>query len=192
MNSFLRVDDFTKEEIYTILDRANHLQECWKTNAMPQSLKNKKIALWFFGQGFRNRVAFEIGARSMGADVSFIPGDLGIHEPIEDIAHYLNNWFSMLIIRCKEYKDLQQVASDSVFPVINARTSLNHPCEIIGDLQYIYKQRGTLENLNVVFIGEMTNLCMSWFEAARVLPIKVTQNRSRTILGLIRTDQKTE
>jgi len=183
MKSFLRVDDFTKEEIYMILDRANHLQQCWKDNTMPKSLKDKKIALWFFGQGFRNRVAFEIGARSMGADVSFIPGDLGIHEPIEDIAHYLNNWFSMLVIRCKEYNDLLQVASDSVFPVINARTSLNHPCEIIGDLQYIYNKRGTIDNLNVVFIGEMTNLCMSWFEAARVLPFKVTQIGPEQYLG---------
>jgi ornithine carbamoyltransferase len=82
MKDFLRVDDFTKEEIYLILDRANHLQQCWRNNAMPQSLKDKKIALWFFGQGFRNRVAFEIGARSMGADVSFIP-DLGSSELIK-------------------------------------------------------------------------------------------------------------
>ncbi|HBD96052.1 MAG: hypothetical protein A2015_16765 [Spirochaetes bacterium GWF1_31_7] len=52
MKNFLKVDDFTKEEIITILNRADFLQECWVNNLMPKTLKNKKIALWFFGQGF--------------------------------------------------------------------------------------------------------------------------------------------
>lgn len=142
---------------------------------MPLSLKNKRIALWFFGNGFRNRTAFEIGARSMGADVSYIPGDLGINEPLDDIAHYLDNWFSMAVIRCQSFDDLQKYADDSQKPVINARTNVNHPCEIMGDLQYIRTVRKSLNDLNVVFVGEMTNLCGSWFEAAHVLPIHVTQ-----------------
>lgn len=175
MKNFLKVDDFSKDELCMILDRADFLQRRWKENRMPRSLQDKKVALWFWGQGFRNRVAFEIGARSMGADVSFIPGDLGVHEPIEDIAHYLNNWFSLLVVRCKDYDLLSRVVADSSCPVINARTSRNHPCEIIGDLQYVRQKRGSLDGLNVVFVGELTNLCMSWFEAAKVLPISVTQ-----------------
>ncbi|MBN1663975.1 MAG: hypothetical protein JW943_10275 [Deltaproteobacteria bacterium] len=104
---------------------------------MPQSLSGEKIALWFFGKGFRNRVAFELGARAMGADVSFIPGDLGIQEPLEDIGHYLKNWFSMLVIRAKNHDALTSVVSHVEIPVINARTDYNHPCEILGDLQYM-------------------------------------------------------
>ena len=183
MKNFIKVDDFSQEEIISIINRANYLQECWNNNKMPQTLKNKKIALWFFGQGFRNRVAFEIGARSMGADISFIPGDLGIHEPIQDIAHYINNWFSMAVIRCNKHADILKFISDSKIPVINARTSFNHPCEIIGDLQYIQRHRKTINDLNVVFVGEVTNLCMSWFEAARTLPIHITQIGPEEYLG---------
>lgn len=175
MKNFLAVDDFSGDEIKNILARADYLQQCWKGNTMPQTLKGEKVALWFFGQGFRNRVAFEIGARSLGADISFIPGDLGVHEPIQDIAHYINNWFSMAVIRCYHHADLERFTADSRIPVINARTSFNHPCEIIGDLQFIHKERGSIDNLTVVFVGEVTNLCMSWFEAARVLPINVIQ-----------------
>jgi ornithine carbamoyltransferase len=182
MKNFLHLNDFNQFEIHRILDRADFLQERWKVNKMPQSLKDKKLALWFWGQGFRNRVAFEIGARSMGADVSFIPGELAVHEPIEDIAHYLNNWFSMLIIRCRSYDHLIKVTEDAVVPVINARTNLNHPCEIMGDLQYIRRKRKSLDNLKVVFVGEFTNLCMSWFEAAKVLPIEVVQVGPRQYL----------
>lgn len=172
---FIRVNDLSKDEIYAILNRADILASHWKRNTTPQTLKGYKIALWFYGSGFRNRVAFEIGARALGADVSFIPGELGVHEPLEDITHYLNNWFSMLVIRCQSHSDLETIVSDSKVPVVNARTSFNHPCEIIGDLQFIYRQRKTVDNLNVVFIGENTNLCMSWFEAAKSLPINVIQ-----------------
>ncbi len=175
MRNFLKVDDLTGDELTAVLDRADELKELWDTNAMPQSLKGKRAALWFYGQGFRNRVAFELGARALGADVSFIPGELGVHEPIEDIGAYLDNWFDFFAIRCKNHGDLETVAAQTRGPVINARTSFNHPCEIVGDLQYIRRERKTLEGLSVVFVGELTNLCMSWFEAARALPISVTQ-----------------
>lgn len=175
MKNFIHLHDLDQFEIQRILDRADHLQERWKVNKMPQTLAHKKLALWFWGQGFRNRVAFEIGARSMGADVAFIPGELAVHEPLQDIPHYLNNWFSMLVIRCRSYEQLKKVTEDSIVPVINARTNLNHPCEIMGDLQYIRQKRKSLDGLKVVFVGEVTNLCMSWFEAAKVLPIDVIQ-----------------
>ncbi|MFH1523394.1 MAG: ornithine carbamoyltransferase [Chloroflexota bacterium] len=175
MKNFILLNDLDQSEIHRILDRADSLQERWKVNKMPQTLTNKKLALWFWGQGFRNRVAFEIGARSMGADVSFIPGELAVHEPLQDIIHYLNNWFSMLVIRCRSYENLKKVTEDSIVPVINARTNFNHPCEIMGDLQYIRQKRKSLDSLKVVFVGEVTNLCMSWFEAAKVLPIEVIQ-----------------
>ncbi len=183
MKSFITVDDFSGDEILAIIDRANTLRDLWHANRMPKTLADKRIALWFYGQGFRNRVAFEIGSRAMGADVCFIPGELGVHEPIEDIASYLDNWFSMLVIRCQSHAHLERVVADASVPVINARTAFNHPCEIVGDLQYIFRERGSLDGLNVVFVGEVTNLCMSWFEAARALPITVTQIGPREYLA---------
>ena len=184
MSDFLYLNDLTRTELLSVLDRADVLQQRWRDNQMPQSLAKKRIGLWFWGQGFRNRVAFEIGARAMGADVSYIPGELAVHEPIEDVAKYLDNWFSMLVIRCRLYEDLIRVAKDSRVPVVNARTNVNHPCEVVGDLQYIRQKRTSLDNLRVVFVGEMTNLCMSWIEAAKVLPIEVIQvGPSQVLLG---------
>lgn len=175
MRHFISLLDYTTEELTEILNRADHLEISWKEKNMPQSLANKQIGLWFYGQGFRNRVAFEIGAKAMGASISYIPGELGIHEPLEDIGHYLENWYSMLIVRAKKHNDLLYLSVNTTTPVINARTDYSHPCEIMGDLQFIRKYRGSIDELNVVFIGEVTNLCMSWFEAAVRFPIKVTQ-----------------
>jgi ornithine carbamoyltransferase len=175
VKNFIEITDFTKDELTQILNRADQLQEAWRNNKMPQTLKNQRLALWFWGNGFRNQMAFEIGAHAMGADVAFVPGELGIHEPIQDIGHYLRNWFSMLIIRAKRHTDLISVAKDASVPTINARTDYNHPCEIVSDLQFIRKMRGSIDELTVAFVGEVTNLCMSWFEAAIRFPISVVQ-----------------
>jgi len=175
MANLISLADISGGDIVRILDRADFLADAWQQNKMPQSLEKKQVGLWFCGQGFRNRVAFEIGARTMGASVSYIPGELGIHEPLEDIGHYLDNWFSILAIRAKSHNDLIYLTENTKASIVNARTNFNHPCEILGDLQFIRKHRGSINGLKVVFVGEVTNLCMSWFEAAVRLPISVTQ-----------------
>lgn len=175
MQNIISLTDLSSDNLVHILNRADFLAEAWKTNKMPQCLENKQVGLWFFGQGFRNRVAFEIGARAMGASVSYIPGELGIHEPLEDIGYYLDKWFDILVVRAKNHNELKYLANHTNACVVNARTNYNHPCEIIGDLQFIRKHRGSFDGLKVVFVGEVTNLCMSWFEAAIRLPISVTQ-----------------
>src|SRR4030067_2863860 len=162
MKHFISFLDFSTDELYSILDRADILFELWKENKISKRFKDKQVGLWFYGNGFRNRLAFEIGAKGMGANVSYIPGEPGAYEPLDDIGHYLKNWYSLLVIRCRNHKDLIKLSENISIPVINARTDFNHPCEILGDLQYIKRVRKSLADLNVVFVGEVTNICMSW------------------------------
>ena len=60
-------------------------------------------------------------------------------------------------------------------PVVNARTSFNHPCAILQNLAYVREQGGELDGLRVAFVGEATNLGHTWFEAAARIPIHVVQ-----------------
>ncbi len=175
MKNFISLLDYSHDALIHILDRADELYKCWERSEMPQPLLNQQVGLWFYGQGFRNRLAFEIGAKAMGAQVSYIPGELGVHEPLEDIGAYLENWYSLLIVRAAHHADLTYLADHTAIPVINARTEIGHPCEIMGDLQFIRRYRGTLNGLKVAFVGEVSNLCMSWLEAAVRLPITITQ-----------------
>lgn len=172
---FLSLLDLTPEEIYQLLDRADALYDLWTIHQIPQVLQDKRVGLWSQGNGFRNRTAFELGIQSMGGTVLSIPGELGIHEPIEDIGHYLNNWLDLMVVRTGDHKMLERLAGDFKGPVINAKTTYNHPCEVLGDLQFIRRERGTLEGLKVVFVGAVENLCRTWFEAAQQLPIEVVQ-----------------
>jgi ornithine carbamoyltransferase len=175
MRHFLSLLDYTATELSTILIRADQMAGLWRSQTMPQVLRGKRVALWFFGEGFRNRVAFELGAREMGASVAYMPGELGVHEPIQDIAGYLQNWFSMLVIRAQRHEDLLDVAARSAIPVVNARTDRGHPCEIMGDLLYLRQSGRDLQRLKLVFVGEPSNMCMSWLEAATVFPMHVVQ-----------------
>ncbi len=175
MKHFLSLLDFSESALTSILDQADLLETAWNRREMPQTLTRRRIGLWFYGQGFRNRIAFEIGARAMGADVSYVPGDLGVHEPLEDMGAYLGNWYDMLVVRARHEADLVALSETCGIPVVNARTERGHPCEIMGDLQYVRRIRGSLEGLKVVFVGEVTNLGRSWLEAAARFPIEVTQ-----------------
>jgi ornithine carbamoyltransferase len=175
MKHFLSLRDWGRPQIEQTLDRASELSRLWRSHNMPQALSGKRVALWFYGEGFRNRLAFELGAKEMGAVVAYVPGEPGVQEPMEDIAGYLQNWFSMLVLRTRRHEDLIALAARSTIPVINARTDRSHPCEILGDLLYLREQRGTIEEAKVAFVGEPSNLCMSWLEEAAVLPIRVVQ-----------------
>ena len=104
-----------------------------------------------------------------------IPGKLDERESIEDVARYLDNWFDGIVSRARRHDHMLRLAAAAQHPVINARTDFNHPCEILGDLAYIRARRGSLDGLKVAFVGEATNLCHPWFEAAARLPIHVTQ-----------------
>ena len=127
MRHFISLLDLSSRELVSLLDRAETLRQFWKDHALPRPLDQKRVALWFYGDGFRNRLAFELGAQALGATVTYVPGELGTPEPLEDVAGYLQNWFDLLVIRARRHEDLVEVARRSRVPVINARTDRGHP-----------------------------------------------------------------
>jgi ornithine carbamoyltransferase len=174
-DDFLALTDFESLDLVSLMDLADSLRTAWVENRMPQNLQNKNIALLWDAEGFRNRVAFELGIAAMGGRAVQVPGKLDIREPIEDIARYIQNWFHCIVARTQTHDHIRRLAAAANIPVINARTDFNHPCEVLGDLVFIRTVRKTLSNLKVVFVGEATNLCHPWFEAAARLPIRVIQ-----------------
>ena len=167
--------DYSEKELLSLLDLADELREQIHAGTLAQHLKGKSIALIWDAGGFRNRVAFELGIAAMGGIAVQVPGSLDEREPIEDVTAYLCNWFDAIVSRTRFHSHMQRLASAASVPVINARTDHNHPCELLGDLAYIRARRGRLDDLKVAFVGEATNLCHPWFEAAARLPIEVVQ-----------------
>lgn len=173
--NFISFLDWPAEELIHIVEAAESFRRRWNTRKSPPALGGRRIALVWDASGFRNRVAFELGIAELGGISVEIPGRLDERERIEDVAGYLDNWFDAIVARTATHEHMLRLAQSSRAPVVNARTSFNHPCEILGDLAYLREQRGRLDGLRVAFIGEATNLGHSWFEAAARFPIHVVQ-----------------
>jgi ornithine carbamoyltransferase len=175
VKDFITFLDYTELEITSLLNLAEDLRNAWRNGPLPQHLKGKSIALIWDAEGFRNRVSFELGITAMGGNAIQFPGALDVRESIEDVVAYLDNWFVGIVARTQTHNHMLRLAKASHFPVVNARTDFSHPCEILGDLAYVRAKRGSLDGLKVAFVGEATNLCHPWFEAAARLPIQVVQ-----------------
>ncbi|MEM9891506.1 MAG: ornithine carbamoyltransferase [Actinomycetota bacterium] len=175
MDDFLRVTDRTGPELAALAERAAELATLFKARRLPPTLTGRRIGMWWDGPGFRNRVAFELGATALGATVVGIPGPLADREPLADRARYLDNWLDAVVVRTPLLADLDRLAEAAEAPIVNARTTDNHPCEILGDLAFSNAHGHPVDQpLHLVFVGAAGNLHRSWMAAAQVLPITVT------------------
>ena len=73
-----------------------------------------------------------------------------------------------IIIRNASHKDLHEFANNSNISVINALTNLSHPCQIMADLMTLHEHFGTIENINVAWVGDGNNVANTWIQAAQV------------------------
>lgn len=172
---FMRVCDRTRAELELLLKRSAHYKALFDARTVSDELASRRVAYIWDAEGFRNRVAFELGVAALGGVGVEVPGRLGERENVEDLSRYLDNWFDVIVARTASFELLTELADGAAAPVVNARTRHNHPCEIVGDLAYALNAGKDLSSLKVVFVGEATNLFHSWCEAAAILPIDLTQ-----------------
>ena len=173
---FLHVHDRSGDELVALAESAKILKAQFGERRLPKLLEGRRLAMWWDGPGCRNPAAFELGIDLLGGIGVQIPGSVGAGEDLEDRGRYLGNWFDAIIVRTPELSNLTALAAATPAMAVNARTRRNHPCEILGDLAFLHSiGRDVSEPLNLVFVGDATNLCQSWMEAAAVLPITVRQ-----------------
>jgi ornithine carbamoyltransferase len=172
---FLQFHDLGADALLSIIGRAQVLAAAWHDRAVPQSLAGKRVAVIADDGGWRNTTAFDLGVKAMGGISVQPPVRFNVSETTADLANYLDNWFDILVVRTRELATLRALASHATAPVVNARTRSNHPCETLGDLAYVWRKRGDLDDLKVAGVAPDANILRSWVEASIALPIKVTQ-----------------
>jgi len=174
MKNTIRLTDYKKEEIFEIFRIADELQT---TNKYKDFLKGKTVVMFFPNNSIRTRVSFEKGVNLLGGQtILFPPETLDKKEEIKDVVGYLNNWADVSVIRHRDIDLLYQIASYSKFPVINAMTASNHPCEILTDLYSLSKIRKDFLNDNYLFVGENANIGLAWKEASELMGINLIQS----------------
>ena len=171
----LTLDQLTAREVEGIARRAIELSGHWSDRTMPKSLSGYRIGLIADLPGWRNPTALMLGATEMGAQCVEVTASLEGKEALEDLAGYFGNWFDSLAVRTPSLGKLHRFAKGFPGAVLNLRTNDNHPFETLGDLAFVLHRRGAWQDLKVAVAAPAGNILQSWIEAARALPITVTQ-----------------
>ena len=172
MHHLIRLTDYSPDEIQKIF----HIADCLALGEFAESLRGKTIVLFFPQSSLRTRITFEKGIHQLGGQtILFPPETLDKKERLKDVAGYLNNWVDATVIRHKNIDVLDQFAQHSDFPVINAMTGSNHPCEVLSDLYALSKIRKSFQQDNYLFCGTNGNIGLAWKEAADALGLSLTQ-----------------
>lgn len=173
MKRLLRLSDLDKSEVYEIFRIADELQ-CGKYSDF---LKGKTIIMFFPEASIRTRVTFERGIYLLGGQtILFPPASLDKKEKLQDVAGYLNNWADGAVIRHKEILVLEEMAKYAEFPIINAMTDINHPCEMLADMYALSKIREDFTEDKFLFVGAGGNIGKAWREASELMGFSLTQS----------------
>jgi len=133
---FLRLADFTSEEITYLLDLAAELKAAKKEGREEQKLVGKEIALIFEKDSTRTRCAFEVAAFDQGAHVTFL-GPSGSHmghkETVKDTARVLGRMYDAIEYRGFSQTTATELAEWAGVPIYNGLTDEWHPTQILAD-----------------------------------------------------------
>jgi len=135
-----------------------------------QPLAGQTWALMFSKQSTRTRLSFEVGIRELGGLPMFLSAvdiQLGRGEPIKDTARVMGRMVHGAVIRTFAQHDVEEFATYSGIPTINALTDDEHPCQILADIFTFQEKRGSIDGKTIAFVGDgACNVANSWIWAA--------------------------
>ncbi len=169
---FLRLRDYSKHELDSLLSLAAELKDKQKAGVEHQLLKGKTLAMIFEKASTRTRISFEVGMFQLGGHGLFISSansQMGRGEPIKDTARVMARYCDGVMIRTFGQEIVDEFARYSSVPVINGLTDLCHPCQILADLQTVIEHKGQYAGLKFAWIGDGNNMANTWIEAAAIL-----------------------
>lgn len=171
---FLELADIPASELRAILDEA-HVRKSARIG-LPKGAADKDapctghtLAMIFEKSSTRTRFSFDMGMRQLGgSSITATSNDmqLGRGETVEDTAKVLSRFVDGIMLRANSHNTLVALAQNSDVPVINGLTDLNHPCQIMADLQTLEERGRTLKGLNLAWVGDGNNVAVSFAHAA--------------------------
>ena len=154
---FLKLLDFTPEEIEGMLDLAAELKAKKKAGELVDVLRGKNIALIFEKTSTRTRCSFEVAARDLGMGVTYLDPEgsqIGKKESIADTARVLGRMFDGIEYRGYGQDLVEELAKYAGVPVWNGLTNEFHPTQILADFLTLREKFGYLKGLKFVYMGD--------------------------------------
>ena len=154
---FLKLLDFTPDEIEGLIDLAATLKAEKKAGKLHRHLVGKNIALIFEKTSTRTRCAFEVAASDLGMYAVYLDptgSQIGKKESIADTARVLGRMFDGIEYRGYGQEIVEELAKYAGVPVWNGLTNEFHPTQILADFLTIKEHCGTLKGKKLVYMGD--------------------------------------
>jgi len=169
------IADLTVEEMAAIME----LSHAVKSNPedFRHSLDGRQMVLFFEKASLRTRLTFEAAINTLGGNALFVDqtqSPLGERESLPDMAHNVERWMSVIVLRTYSHDTITEMAACSRIPVINALSDLEHPCQAIADFFTLEERFGSAEGLHFTYVGDGNNVCHSLMLTAAQLGVHCT------------------
>lgn len=171
-NDFLKISDYTKENLTDLVNYSIELKEMQKAGIPHELLKGKILAMIFEKSSMRTRVSFETGMIQLGGEALFLSGeDTHSGEAVSDTAKALSRYVDGIMIRTFGHEIVDELAENASIPIINGLTDSSHPCQVLADLLTIYEYKGTFQNLKLAYVGDGNNVSQSLIMGCAIMGI---------------------
>ncbi|MFN4245425.1 MAG: ornithine carbamoyltransferase [Brevinematia bacterium] len=169
---FLSSKDISLEEINEVF----HISRDLKKNRFKYQtlLKNKVILMIFDKPSTRTKVSFFVGIKELGGTpLSLNSSELqiGRGESVEDTARVFSRYVQGIVIRTFEHEKVQSLAKNFKYPVVNALTNYEHPCQALADVFTIYEIFNNF-NIKLTYLGDFNNVARSLFLMLSTLKVR--------------------
>ena len=155
--SFLKLLDFSREEIEGLIDLAAKLKDMKKNGVPHRFCEGKNVALIFEKTSTRTRCSFEVAAADLGMHPVYLDPDgsqIGKKESIPDTARVLGRMFDGIEYRGYGQEIVEALAKYSGVPVWNGLTNEFHPTQILADFMTVKEHFGSLSGKKLVYMGD--------------------------------------
>lgn len=156
--SFLKLLDFTPEEILYLVDLAAELKDKKKKGIRHTDMHDgKNIALIFEKTSTRTRCSFEVAAHDLGMGTTYLDpkaSQIGKKESIVDTAKVLGSMFDGIEYRGFEQTIVEDLAKYSGVPVWNGLTNEFHPTQMLADVLTIREKLGRIKGVKLTYMGD--------------------------------------
>jgi len=175
---FLKLLDYTAEEIAYLVDLAAKLKAKKKNGELVDVLRGKNIALIFEKTSTRTRCSFEVAAHDLGMGTTYLDpssSQIGKKESTADTARVLGSMYEGIEYRGFEQEIVEELAKYAGVPVWNGLTNEFHPTQMLADLLTIKEHFGRIEGIRVVYMGDARyNMANSWMVTCAKMGMHLT------------------
>src|SRR5947209_16940075 len=143
-----------------------HLAELMKSrpSVFQRALAGKRMVMFFEKPSLRTRLTFEAGMTSLGGTAMFVDqtqNRIDARESLSDIAHNLERWVDVIVLRTFAQQTIEAMAEHASVPVINALSDLEHPCQALADYFTLKERFSDLRNITLAYVGDGNNMTHS-------------------------------